>query len=82
MFKLHEGKMTEFWIVPGKLPQMLGVVGGESDTESIGGGADSGPGPNSSPVDGEEDEYDYLNGQDSPFYQPPSNDGPRAGGDY
>ncbi len=82
MFKLHNGMMTEFWVVPGKLPVKLGVLGddAEGDTGSASGDSSSSPG-STAPVEGEEDDYGYLNGQDSPFYQPPDTGG-RAGGDF
>ena len=81
MFMLSEGKMKEFWIVPGKLPQLIGEVGGSAGSDSVSPSADSGSGLSSSSEEGE-DEFDYLNGQDSPFYQPPGGDGPQAGDDY
>jgi pilus assembly protein CpaB len=84
MFKLHNGKMTEFWIVPGKLPVIIGEVGGDSDSDTSTSGIDTNPNSSPAPASGEEGEYSYLNGQDSPFYQPPVDDdgGPQAGGDY
>ena len=82
MFKLHHGKMTEFWVVPGKLPVKIGEVGGDDDSDSSSSNSDSSSPSGSSPDGNEEDEYSYLNGQDSPFYQPPDDDGRRAGGDY
>ncbi|MFK8114575.1 MAG: Flp pilus assembly protein CpaB [Rubripirellula sp.] len=76
MFKLVEGKMYEYWMVPGKLPELVGEVGGETNSKS--GDSD---GTSVMPADeegtdektdGKEDPYSYLNGEDSPFYQPPN----------
>ena len=87
MFKMVEGRMLEYWIVPGKLPVLIGEVGGESDSSSAsssdsgGSLSDGGSGPGEFEESEEEDPYSYLNGQDSPFYQPTVDDGTRAGGD-
>ncbi|MGB7328749.1 MAG: Flp pilus assembly protein CpaB [Rubripirellula sp.] len=71
MFKMTEGRMVEYWIVPGKLPVRIGEVGGENDTpvEPIGEAADPEATVDAT-TDGEED-YGYLTGENSPLYQPP-----------
>jgi pilus assembly protein CpaB len=88
MFKMVGDRMMEYWIVPGKLPVLKGEVGGET-------GSTSASEPSSTPAanpttpasDTNPDEYSYLNGQDSPFYQPPSDEGGQdegrqSGGDF
>ncbi len=79
--KMVEGRMTKYWIEPGKLPVIIEDTGPLSsvihdeppmDTNSAGSGSDQQP-------QGEDDrdvDYSYLNGEDSPFYQPP------AGGEF
>lgn len=71
MFKMSEGRMVEYWIVPGKLPVLVGEVtdAGSSINDVPGGSAAS-----TEPVDMESDEYSYLNGEDSPFFEPESGD--------
>jgi pilus assembly protein CpaB len=67
MFKLVEGRMLEYWIVAGKLPVLIGEVGAK-DTEP--------KTPTTSTLPGQvqkDDDYQRLNGKDSPFLQPPSN---------
>lgn len=76
MFKLVEGRMIEFWVVPGKLPVKIGETGGEEEQAESSQNSDSVP--MITPAGDDEDPYSYLNGQDSPFYQPPS-DGPQTG---
>ena len=68
MFKLVEGRMLEYWIVSGKLPVLIGEVGAP-DAEP------QKPLTGSLPVQiQQEDDYQRLNGEDSPFFQPPSNE--------
>jgi pilus assembly protein CpaB len=67
MFKLVGDRMMEYWLVPGKLPVLLGEVGGE-DMGPSGGGS----GSTSTDAD---DDYSYLNGTGSPFFQPPGGGG-------
>ena len=73
MFKLVEGRMVEYWIVPGKLPVRVGETGGEGDS---GTSSSNYPAQDSTPaVDRagtQDDEYSYLNGEDSPLFQPPA----------
>lgn len=76
MIKMVGGHLMEYRIVPGKLPVLIGEVGGESpvtvEPKSTSPGSDGKSG----------DDYDYLNGEDSPFYQPPVDRGQKAGSDY
>jgi pilus assembly protein CpaB len=68
MFKLVEGRMLEYYIVAGKLPVLIGEVGAE-DAEP------QKPMTGTLPVQiQKDDDYQKLNGEDSPFFQPPSND--------
>ena len=67
MFKLVEGRMLEYWIVPGKLPVLVGEVGAP-DAEP------QAPETGSLPVQINEDDIQSLNGEGSPFFQPPSNE--------
>lgn len=68
MFKLVEGRMLEYWIVAGKLPVLIGEVG-TNDTEP------QKPMSGTLPVQvQQDDDYQRLNGENSPFFQPPSND--------
>lgn len=63
MIKMVGDRMMEYWIVPGKLPVLIGEVGG------------SGPGSGSAGRTGEEGEdedaedYSYINGEESPLFQ-------------
>jgi pilus assembly protein CpaB len=76
MIKMVEGRLWEYWIVPGKLPVVIGEVGGETTATDAGSSSDSDLTPMDD-VDGVvDDDYSYLNGQDSPFYQPPTDSGP------
>ncbi|QDT07001.1 SAF domain protein [Rubripirellula lacrimiformis] len=68
MFKMSEGRMIEYWIVPGKLPVRVGEVGDTTETETVLDAVD----PVDADATAEEDSSAYLTGQDSPFYQPPS----------
>jgi len=68
MFKLVEGRMLEYYIVAGKLPVLIGEVGAQ-DAEP------QKPMTGTLPVQvQQDDDYQRLNGEDSPFFQPPSND--------
>ncbi|TWU56482.1 SAF domain protein [Rubripirellula tenax] len=78
MFKMTEGRMTEYWIVPGKLPVRIGEVGGESDSpsESM---TENAPPAATTPEDKDADEdYSYLTGENSPLYQSTSPPGGRG----
>ena len=66
MFKLVEGRMLEYWILPGKLPVLVGEVG-ELDEPPEESSQDNLP-VNISP----NDDYQQLNGEGSPFFQPPT----------
>jgi hypothetical protein len=73
MLMMSEGKMKKFLLVPGELPRLLGEVGGESsEQEELGEERDY---EISGEAD-EQDEHSYLNGKESPFYQPPVDRGP------
>ncbi len=72
MFKMVEGKMLKYLIVPGELPRLLGEVGGETNSpEELGEERDY-----EVNADGQEGDHSHLNGKDSPFYQPPVDSGP------
>ncbi|WP_068259013.1 Flp pilus assembly protein CpaB [Rubripirellula obstinata] len=75
MFKLVEGRMVEYWIVPGKMPVRVGEVGGEDEVNAEGEFPLIGEQPASTTKSGSKDadEYSYLNGEDSPLFQPPTN---------
>ena len=63
-----DGKMEKWLFVEGELPRLLGVVGGESDKEEeLGKERDY----EVAGEEAEEGEHSYLNGKDSPFFQPP-----------
>lgn len=63
MFKMHQGRMVEYWIVPGKLPVKIGETGGDDESE-----ASSNEAARSTP-DASTTDYDYLNSDESPFFQ-------------
>jgi pilus assembly protein CpaB len=68
MIKMAEGRMLEYWIVAGKLPVLIGEVGNQ-DAEP------QKPMTGTLPVQvQQDDDYQKLNGENSPFFQPPSND--------
>ena len=72
MIKMVEGRMVEYWIVPGKLPVRVGEVGGDEENTSEG----DHPIVSESNVGGSEkeaDDYSYLNGEESPLFQPQPN---------
>ena len=64
MFKLVEGRMLEYWIVPGKLPVLVDQVGEPDDQP--GDPTSDGLPVNISP----NDDSQRLNGKNSPFFQP------------
>lgn len=74
MIKMVGDRMMEYWIVPGRLPVLIGEVGGEGSSSR---GGERGPDLG---ADGEiesnenQEDYGYLNGEDSPLYQSPAND--------
>ncbi len=73
--------MIEFWIVPGKLPVKIGETGGDEGQQDPNSASE--PGSTVTPTGDDEDPYGYLNGQDSPFYQPPGEGSQTdAGRDY
>lgn len=68
MFKIVEGRMLEYWIVAGKLPVLVGEVGA-TDAEPHDLMTDT------LPVQVTEDEDSQrINGEGSPFFEPPSNE--------
>ncbi len=74
--KMSQGKMQKWFIVPGELPRLLAEVGGDGDDaqEELGTERDyevSGEADEEGD-ESEETEHDYLNGKESPFYQPPA----------
>jgi pilus assembly protein CpaB len=76
MIKMVGDRMLEYWIVPGRLPVLVGEVGGEgpgSGRGSGGGGGGLGGGGGDAGTD-EDDDYSYLNGEGSPLFQSPTED--------
>src|SRR6056297_653627 len=67
MIKMVEGRMIEYWIVPGKLPVLVGEVGGKDGAAS-----ETKTNTTSETSDTEAEDYSYLNGDESPFFQPPA----------
>lgn len=68
MFKIVGGRMLEYWIVSGKLPVLIGEVGAK-DAEP------RKPMKSTLPVRiTEDDDYQRLNGENSPFYNSPANE--------
>jgi pilus assembly protein CpaB len=80
MIKMVGGHLMEYWIVPGQLPVLIGEVGGESPStaEPKAEANSTSPGFDAT----SDNDYGYLNGEDSPFYQPPVDRGRQAGSDY
>jgi len=68
MIKMVGDRMMEYWIVPGKLPVLIGEVGGE-------GSSGSGRGNSDDYEEDEEGDYGYLNGEESPLFQGPGEGG-------
>jgi pilus assembly protein CpaB len=76
IIKYVEGRQIKYWIEPGKLPVVIEDTGPESSS------SDSAPsatpiGPNDqgiSATDDRDEDYSFLNGEESPFFQPPGND--------
>lgn len=75
MIKMVEGRMLEYWIVPGKLPVLKGEVGTATTGDSV---APPKIETNPTPGAGIDDEFGYLNGQDSPFFEPSKETGLNA----
>jgi pilus assembly protein CpaB len=74
MFKMVQGKMMKYLIVEGELPRLLGEVGGEADSqEDLGEERDYDvTGSGDDDENAGEGDHAYLNGKESPFYQPPA----------
>jgi pilus assembly protein CpaB len=71
MVKMVNGQMIEYEFTEGSsVPKIVNQSGGP---ENVSSGDSSSPGPTSpgrdAPPRGEEDEYSYLSGEDSPFFQ-------------
>jgi pilus assembly protein CpaB len=85
MIKMVEGRLMEYWLVPGRLPILRGEVGGQTPASDSDPSAESNPAPldgvDVDDDDNDDDDYSYLNGQDSPFYQPPVDSGTDAIGE-
>lgn len=78
MLKLSGGVLTEYWIEEGKsVPQILNESGkdGLKETDEDSRRETTGVPPASAPRD-----YSYLNGSQSPFYQPPRPNGETSSG--
>jgi pilus assembly protein CpaB len=77
MIKMVEGRMMEYWIVPGKLPVLRGEVGKTSSGSAVpsniqinsNSSLKSAPAPTVDVKLEVEDGLDYLNGDESPFFQ-------------
>ncbi len=65
MIKMVEDRMMEYWIVPGKLPVLIGEVG-QTDAATAN---DIEVNPSASNGTEVQDDFDYLNGDDSPFFE-------------
>lgn len=73
MLKMSGGVLTEYWIEEGKsVPVILNESGkdGTKETDEDSRRDSSGIRPSETPTD-----YSYLNGSQSPFYQPPRSNG-------
>ncbi len=75
MIKMVEGRLMEYWIVPGKIPVLRGEVGKTSNVSAapsnikINSNSNSKSSPDPSVEAEVEDGLDYLNGDASPFFQ-------------
>ncbi|TWU35976.1 Flp pilus assembly protein CpaB [Novipirellula artificiosorum] len=75
MIKMVEGRMIEYWIAENELPVILNDTGAKEQTaadEEL--SEENQPQPNG-PAAGQPmtpPDYRYLNGEDSPFFQPPA----------
>ncbi len=84
--KLVEGRMIKYLIEPGKLPVIIEDTGPIGQPDSSGDLAPNENGiaePDQQEPEADDDrdeDYSYLNGEDSPFYQPPTTQ--RSGADY
>ena len=73
IIKMVEGRMLKYLMVEGELPRLLGEVGGEDDSqETLGEERDYEVTGSDDDADTADDgDHAYLNGKESPFYQPP-----------
>ena len=69
MIKHSGGQMVEYWIVPGQLPRLIGVVGETGDAASGGSPLTDSPATADTATASDDDPYSYLNGDSSPFYE-------------
>lgn len=68
MIKMVNGEMIEYLFTEGDpIPKVVGRSGGPEDTSEA--GSTNSFGRESSPQNGEKDDYSYLSGEESPFYQ-------------
>ena len=72
-----DGRMMEYLIVEGQLPKLIGEAGTSSDSAST--STEPSAIPLEIPV---ENEFSYLNGDESPFYQPPADETVEANTNY
>jgi pilus assembly protein CpaB len=75
----QDGRLYKYWIEPGKLPQIIEFTDPEASSGSSSAAATPATEPSGeplAPVDDRDEDYSYLNGEDSPFYQPPSGQDP------
>ncbi len=68
MLKMSEGRLMEYRVIPGQLPILIGEGG--SGTNSVSTTSED-LAPAETSVD---NDYSYLNGDESPFFQPPADD--------
>ncbi|MDG2222931.1 MAG: Flp pilus assembly protein CpaB [Rubripirellula sp.] len=66
MLKLFEGRIVEYWIVPGKAPVVIGEAGATGGYESSPSEESGGEIP---PIKSSNDDHEFLNGEFSPFFE-------------
>ncbi len=76
MIKMVEGRMIEYWIVPGKLPVLRGEAGQTNAEPTASTKID--PSTSVNPSVEVEDDFEYLNGEQSPFFQDSDDSGLNA----
>ena len=70
MIKMVEGRMMEYWIVPGKIPVLRGEVGKSSNESAAPSNIKINSNSNRRPTrKSRAKRLDYLNGDESPFFQ-------------
>ncbi len=82
--KIHAGRLTKYWIEPGKLPVIVEDTGPGVTFDPLEGETtlDNGNQQPKTAADDSDEDYSYLNGQDSPFYQPTESDRSSSDTDY